>query len=422
MSTVSHRLTADLTASRTSRPTVLRPAGPGQHQEWGPPPAADSPEAVLEDLCGPLFASLRRSDQRRRGAEYVQGLLSTGGRKSIRNMAALIGGSGTGQRLHHFICSSTWDWTPVRRAMADYLIEAAPPQAWVVRPMTIPKVGQHSVGVSRYYSPDEGQTLNAQRAVGVWAVSDGVSAPVNWRLHLPQTWIKDGLRRNQASIPCEVEPETIGDCAVTACQEMLDGWGLPQRPVVVDIGEADPLATIAGLRARGIPSLVKVAGDALLTVTDPGLTGHGARPMSAHGIMRAARNMGRPVTWRRSATTAPRTSLVTTVQVGVRGSRPGGARETGRLLLVGVGPVDRSSAPELWLTDLPATRAAAFPQWADGVRRVDRAFDDVTSQVGIRDYVGRSYSGWHRHVTLASAAHTVAVLSTTAGARPVRAS
>ncbi|NEE59636.1 transposase, partial [Streptomyces sp. SID8455] len=66
--------------------------------------------------------------------------------------------------------------------------------------------------VSRYFSPDEGQTLNAQRAVGVWAVSDGVSAPVNWRLHLPQTWIKDGLRRNQASIPCEVEPETIGDC------------------------------------------------------------------------------------------------------------------------------------------------------------------------------------------------------------------
>ncbi|MFP1664588.1 IS701 family transposase [Streptomyces cavourensis] len=417
MSTVSRRSSADRTAGRTARPTPLRPPVTGW-PEWGPPAPADSAAAVLDDLCGPLFASLRRSDQRRRGAEYVQGLLSTGGRKSIRNMAALIGGSGTGQRLHHFICSSTWDWTPVRRALARYLTEAAPPQAWVVRPMTIPKVGQHSVGVSRYFSPDEGQTLNAQRAVGVWAVSEELSAPVNWRLHLPQTWIKDGLRRNQASIPCEVEPETIGDCAVTACQEMFEGWDLPPRPVVVDVGEADPLATIAGLRARGIPSLVRVADGLSLTLTDPGLTGHGTRPMTAAGIMRAARNMGRPVTWRPGATATTRTALVTTVRVGVRGA----GQDGGPLLLVGLGPADRSRAPELWLTDLPAGRSAAFPQWADGVRRVDRAFDDITAQVGIRDYVGRSYSGWHRHVTLASAAHTVAVLSTPVGVRPVRAS
>lgn len=81
------------------------------------------PEAVLgdtlEDLGTELFATLRRSDQRRRGMEYIHGLLSTRGRKSIRNMAALKGSStarvcttssaappGTGSR-----CAGRWPGT-----------------------------------------------------------------------------------------------------------------------------------------------------------------------------------------------------------------------------------------------------------------------------------------------------------------------
>jgi syndecan 1 len=39
---------------------------------------------------------------------------------------------------------------------------------------------------------------------------------------------------------------------------------------------------------------------------------------------------------------------------------------------------------------------------------VDEDFDRIADQVGIRDYSGRSFDGWHRHVTLASAAHAVA--------------
>ncbi|HEY9374414.1 IS701 family transposase [Streptomyces sp.] len=370
-------------------------------------------DAILDAVCTPLFQSLRRSDQRRRGVEYIQGLLSTRGRKSIRNMAALIGGNGTGQGLHHFICSSTWDWTLVRRAMARYLLETAPPQAWVARPMIIPKVGTHSVGVSKYFSPAEGQLLSAQRAIGVWAVSDRMTAPVNWRLHLPQAWFKDGLRRNQASIPCDLGPETLGDCLLTACREMAREWDLPARPVVVDIDEIDPVATVAGLRAAGIPALVRVTGETRLTVSDSALTGHGAHRLAAAEIVRAARHLRRPVMWQDFASgPRARTSLITVARVRVPGASV--HRDGGQLLLVGVGRAGRPEADELWLTDLPPTQVASVPQLSGYCRRVDQDFEEVTAQVGIRDYVGRSYSGWHRHVTLASAAHTVAVLSAAA--------
>ncbi|MEV4442291.1 transposase, partial [Streptomyces sp. NPDC049577] len=76
----------------------------------------ETQDVVLAELCAVLFASLPRSDQRRRGEAYVRGLLGAQGRKSIRNIAALIGGQAAEQSLHHFISSSTWDWSPVRRA------------------------------------------------------------------------------------------------------------------------------------------------------------------------------------------------------------------------------------------------------------------------------------------------------------------
>ncbi|MHC0433576.1 IS701 family transposase [Streptomyces sp. O3] len=371
------------------------------------------PEAVLQDalqdLCTPLFASLRRSDQRRRGTEYVHGLLSTHGRKSIRNMAALIGGSSTGQSLHHFICSSTWDWIPVRRALAEYLLLNTPVQAYVARPMTIPKVGRHSVGVSRYFSVDEGQALNAQRAIGVWGTADAVTAPLNWRLFLPQAWIRDGLRRNQASIPCEAEPETISDCVLTACRESLVDWELPPLPVVVDIEEADPVATAVGLHAAGLPSMVRVHGDLPLVVNDPALTGYSARRMTAPEIMRAARSLFRPMARPepvRTPQSAGRTALVASVSVRVPGTGPAEVP----LSLVGIAGPGRSEPAELWLTDLPQPTVAAL-RLTGFARQVDQDFDEITAHVGIRDYVGRSYSGWHRHTTLASAAHSVCVLA-----------
>ncbi|WP_143589886.1 IS701 family transposase, partial [Streptomyces africanus] len=356
------------------------------------------PEAVLgdalEELGTELFATLRRSDQRRRGMEYIHGLLSTRGRKSIRNMAAPKGSS-TGQSLHHFICSSTWDWFPVRRSLAEYLTRLEPPQAYVARLMTIPKVGRHSVGVSRYFSVDEGQALNAQRAVGVWGVADTMTAPFNWRLYLPQTWIKDGLRRNQASIPCEVGPETLGDCVLTACRESLAAWELPSQPVVVDIEEADPVATVHGLRAMGFPAMVRVHGELPLTVRDPALTGHGSRRLTAPEIMQAARALFRPMarleTVSRSLPAVRRTALVAAVGVRVPGAGPGGAP----LSLVGVSAPGRREPAEIWLTDLPHP-AAAVLRFSDCARRVARDFDEVTSHVGIRDYVGRSYGGWNR--------------------------
>ncbi|WP_230479866.1 IS701 family transposase [Nocardiopsis kunsanensis] len=364
------------------------------------------PDQVFDELVGELFTSFSRSDQREKGLDYLLGLLHTPGRKSIRNMATLFDGAATGQSLHHFICSSTWQWNPVRQALATYLAHTITPRAWVVRPLVIPKVGRHSVGVVRYFSPAEGQVINAQRAVGVWLVSDRASVPVEWRLHLPRN-------RGQAS-DCgtrTLEPPDSGDLATSAtyaCLRMRQRWGLPPRPVILDLGEAVPVGVLTRLRSSGLLPLARVPDEVELTVTDPALIGHRGQNLPAHRIMRAAQDLRRPEA---GGPHSPRAQSPPALLAAVRVSGPGAAPGQD-LTLVGAGPGGRAWPDQLWLTTLaPDQAVAAVPEALDRIDRVDRSQTDVGDNVGIRDYAGRSYQGWHRHITLASAAHAISELS-----------
>jgi hypothetical protein len=50
------------------------------------------------------------------------------------------------QALHHFVAVSPWDWRLVRRRLAERLVAALGPTAWVVDDTGFPKDGTHSVG------------------------------------------------------------------------------------------------------------------------------------------------------------------------------------------------------------------------------------------------------------------------------------
>ncbi|CAM4010252.1 transposase [Kibdelosporangium persicum] len=374
--------------------------------------------AILGDLGQVLFESLPRSDQRRHGMSYLQGLLTTPGRKSIRNMAARFGGPATEQSLHHFINSSTWDWDEIRRALAHYLDRSTSLPAWVVRPMVIPKSGPHSVGVDRRFSVARGHAVHAQQAVGIWAASDELSGPVNWRLRLSAAWLEDESRRSQVAIPGDVRgPETLADCAVRACVRTATGWDLPVRPVVMDVPGADPITVVRGLRAAGLRMLIRVDPGLPLTVCDPALPGHTVAPVPAGRVVAAAKGLRRPVTLpclsAGGIDDVPRTVLAASVRVRMPASlrKTGRAGRYGELLLLAEGSAGPGRPERLWLTDMVGAHPAALLRYSGLIRRVDQDFSDIAEPAGIRDFAGRSYGGWHRHITLASAAHSVGALA-----------
>ncbi|AYN35313.1 putative transposase [Streptomyces albus] len=370
-------------------------------------------EIVLDELTSALFASLPRSDQRRRGVQYIQGLLRARGRKSIRNIATLIDGAASEQSLHHFVCSSTWDWMPVRQELSRYLDRLAPPYAWVVRPVLIPKAGTHSVGVGRRFVPALGQVLNAQQAVSVWAVSPRLSAPVNWRLHLPGP-AADGTRAaDRAPAPPAPGGGTLSDCVAETFLEVATGWQRPAVPVVLDARELAVPALLGRLRAAGAPLMLRVRRTLPLT---PAGAGQRESALPAHRILRMS---GLPHRLAPTAAEAGREArtLVASVRVSLPGSATGGPRGEEELVLLGAGPKGRHWPTEVWLSDLVHHRPAALLGLSRSAARVDRDFAEIADRVGVRDFAGRSYNGWHRHVTLASAAHTVAALARSSAAR-----
>jgi hypothetical protein len=372
---------------------------------------------VLDQVCDDLFATLTRRDQRLRARQYLRGLLETPGRKTIRNVAAFIGGPSMDQRLHHFISDSTWDWELVRTALTRYVIRTMAPEAWVVRPVVIPKVGHQAVGVSRRFCPARRKAVHGQQAVGILAVTETASIPVSWRLQVPREWVEDDLRRSRAALPDELGVESLGQCTAQALLHLLSRIGGTDRPALLDARDAEAAQLLQPLCAAEVPVLVRIPHNIALYVSDPGFAGHRAHgPLTARQIVEAAGFRRRLFSGLDSG--IDQAQIVTTIDVqwtaGVE--RPHSAAAV-PLQLLAIRPLGENANEELWLTTLRTMPTASVLRLTKLVRRVDRDIDQISEQVGIWDFSGRSFPGWHRHVTLASVAYVVRVLVHT-GYRP----
>ncbi len=349
-------------------------------------------EQVLQDLSTALFASLPRRDQRRKGEQYLRGLLAAQGRRSIRNVAVCLGDPTLEQSLHHFICNSTWDWMQVREALADWLGQAIGPLAWVVRQMSIPKSGRHSVGVGHGLDLHRDQPFHGQQAFGVWAASEEASAPVNWRLLLE-----------------EAQGETQEECAAAAALNFARLHDASRRPVVLDTPTGDPEATLRRFTEAGVPVLVRTQGTARLTVRETALPGYGQGTQPAQRIVESVKGLRRPAGWR--DTTAPsgiRHAPAVKVRVGLPGREEGPGR--GHVLL-GEWDNPRRPATRLWVTNMAEVPASTLLRLTKLTDRVGQDLSGFGDRAGLRDFEGRSLRGWHCHITLASAAHAVEVLT-----------
>ncbi|GGZ62125.1 putative ISXo8 transposase [Streptomyces inusitatus] len=376
-------------------------------------------EVITAELCDTLFGSLSRRDQREKGEQYLRALLEAQGRKSIRNLATHLGGAAAEQRLQHFISNAPWDWMPVRDALASYLERKNLPQAYVVRALSIPKAGNQSVGVNQGFDPHLGRIFRGQRAFGMWHASPALSVPVNWRMFLPDTCFDQEPAGRSDAAPTENPKETLEECAVKSVLETLPLRGVPLAPVVLDLPMGRVDAAFRRFADAGVPAVARVRPTTRLTVEDPALAGFSGGPLQARQIAMSARSLRRPVTWADPATpNASHHSLVATVQVRELG-RPAGPRNPadGRLLLLAEWQDPQRVPENLWVANAHMLRAEALLLVTKLTSRVDLDVTQVGFNTGLRDFEGRSLRGWHRHMSLASAAHAIEILSSTEGRR-----
>jgi hypothetical protein len=365
--------------------------------------------STLPDFCEGLFTSLGRSDQRRWGEAYVRGLLSVPGRKSIRRMSDLVVGRDADQSLQQFVNQSPWAWAPVRRRLAEQVSSSMRTKAWVVQEVVFPKNGDSSVAVGRQFAPSAGRMLNCQRAIGVFLAGDDGSSPVNWRLVMPRAWDDDVERRAKARVPEWERSQPSWRYLLDSVDEMTGDWGLPAAPIVVDLSsepEVSPL--LEGLEARGLHYLARVpAGTAALSAN---LVGAHTRPPTVGQLAAAALKRGRrTLSWREESTGEMVSShfVVATVP-GL--SAPSADVRRGRVVprlrhVLAEWPMGHPRPRAVWLTNLGGTGIVDMVGLLEVRDRVEADLALLTEESGLRHFEGRSFQGWHHHVTLTSVAH-----------------
>lgn len=374
-------------------------------------PQAEATDA-LGAYCRRLFSSFARSDQRRWGEVYLRGLLTTPGRKTLAAIAELASGSRAVQPLQQFLNQSPWDCAGVRATLGLMAAETMRPLAWAVDETVFPKNGQHSVGVARQFVPGIGRTINCQLGLTVSMIGDRAAVPVNWRLLLPKCWDHDEQLRGKAHLPEWASHRPRWQHVLDALDELIEEWHLPAAPVLVDCtADPDIEPLLSGLEARGLGYIVDVvAGTAVRQAA--GRVSEGAqRSLTAAQCVQASMRKADRVTicWSEGPDRAPRHSQFVAVPVpglgpvasGHAALRANGLRPR---LAIAEWPVGRVQARRYWITNLAGRTTAQIVTLAKLRSRSGPMIGGLHAGLGLGDFEGRSFRGWHHHVTLVSAA------------------
>ena len=215
-------------------------------------------EARFRAYAEKLSTALGHADRVEPFQAYCTGLLLPVERKSVEPMAAQLAPgqvSARHQSLHHFVAKAAWRDAAVLRAVQDYALpkmqNQGPILAWIVDDTGFPKKGKHSVGVARQYCGQLGKQDNCQVAVSVSVATAYASLPVAYRLYVPEKWVEDSHRRQQAGIPAEVAFQTKPEIALDQLRTLARSE-VPRGVVLVDAGYGNDSDFRSGVRSLGL--------------------------------------------------------------------------------------------------------------------------------------------------------------------------
>ena len=168
-------------------------------------PGTDRSHTQFTRWFAPFDEALRHKVRRKWAPVYVRGLIAPGERKSVEPLASRVAPADI-EQLHHFVATSKWDTMPIEEVLldrADALI-GGDDAFLIVDDTTLPKKGEHSVGVSHQYCGALGKQANCQCLVSITLARDDIPVPVALRLYLPEAWAQDAARREKTGVPEDV--------------------------------------------------------------------------------------------------------------------------------------------------------------------------------------------------------------------------
>lgn len=161
---------------------------------------------ALEELHGRIAPRFVRPEVRERVRRYLAGLLDRVERKNGWQLAEAIGELGA-KGVQRLLNAAAWDADGVRDDLRDYVVEHlgdAASGVLIVDETGFLKKGTKSCGVARQYTGTAGDTVNCQVGVFLAYASDHGAAFIDRALYLPQEWAESQHRRAEAGVPVTV--------------------------------------------------------------------------------------------------------------------------------------------------------------------------------------------------------------------------
>lgn len=342
----------------------------------------------LERLGARLAPRFTRVEPRRRLLAYLRGLLAPVERKNGWQLAEAAGDP-TPDGMQDFLGRMRWDAEQVRDDLRAYLVEhlGDPAAVLVLDETGFVKKGSHSVGVQRQYSGTAGRIENCQ--VGVFLAYAGPKghALLDRALYLPEGWAKDTRRRARAGVPEAVTFATKPKLGRVMLERAFAA-AVPCAWVVGDsVYGSDPaLRRYVERRGRGYVLAVTSAQRLGLKPVEDWL-----EDVPAKGWRRLSAGEGAK---------GPR--FYDWAWLPYRSDTAPGWQK-GLLIRRSLAEPDKLT---FYLTLSPTTTSLAELVRVAGTRwAVEACFEAAKGEVGLDQYEVRSWTGWHRHVTLAMLAH-----------------
>lgn len=368
----------------------------------------------LQSFLNRYLVLFGRPENQPHAGRFVQGLLAGGDRRNVENIAELVDG-GVVRTMQKFISQGVWDDHLVLAELRRHVVELLGDEDATLNfdETGFPKKGQKSVGVKRQYAGTLGRVDNCQ--VGVFAnyCSKVGHTLIDRRLFLPEEWVSDKRRREEAGVPGSVVFRSKPALAAEMMRGAVEA-GVPFRWVGGDSVYGDSPLFVQTVRELGKWYVVDTSSDARVWLEEPvcrpiGEVGaRGGRPVRLRkavakpmSVVEAAATL--PVSaWRRvtvaEGSQGPR--MYEYAELVVWFSEEGSPTwESERLLIrrsleqAAEVKYQRSNAP----ASIPLARVAAVGgcRWT-----VEQDFQAGKGECGLDEYETRGWTGWHHHTAL----------------------
>ena len=171
--------------------------------------------------------------------KYMKGLLSEAERQNGWQIAENQGES-TPYNLQQFIYRGIYSADELRDELRGYVSEelGEPDGVLITDDTGFIKQGEKSCGVQRQYTGTVGKTANCQLGVFLTYASRKGHTPLDRRLYLPQKWIDDKARREEAGVPEDAKFQTKPQMAHEMIREATAA-GVPYMWVTGDCAYGD---------------------------------------------------------------------------------------------------------------------------------------------------------------------------------------